>query len=402
MVALENRFVKTQNGNVYSTTVCDYAFWSRYLQVFDDVIVFARVEPISEQELDKSRSDGPNVAFKALPAYVGPWQYLKQHLRLRALAKQATEEADAFILRVPGRIGTLLWHELVKRRIPYGVEVMGSSVDSAKAAGANLLLRGILRLIRRQKQQCQNSSAALYITESYLQSLYPPGGWSIVCSDVDLLDESIIDDNRLRQKHASLKDAVYSRRPFRVCHAGTMAALYKGQDVLIEAISLCCSEGQNIELTLLGDGRHRHYFEDKARKLRIAQCVHFLGMLPPGIQVRAQLDRADLFVFPSLAEGQGRILIEAMARGLPCIGSRVGGIPELLSEEDLVSSGDAVALARKIGSVRADEPRLLRMSRQNLEKAKEFHIDKLNPRRLEFYRKVAEISKTGTDTGSPQ
>jgi len=44
MVALENRFLKSPDGNVYSSTVCDYHFWQRYLRVFDELIVCARVK----------------------------------------------------------------------------------------------------------------------------------------------------------------------------------------------------------------------------------------------------------------------------------------------------------------------------------------------------------------------
>jgi len=61
-----------------------------------------------------------------------------------------------------------------------------------------------------------------------------------------------------------------------------------------------------------------------------------------------------------------RAMIEAMARGLPCIGSAVGGIPELLSSEDLVSRGDAGALALKIMEVVSQPDRMTRMSDEQI------------------------------------
>ena len=66
----------------------------------------------------------------------------------------------------------------------------------------------------------------------------------------------------------------------------------------------------------------------KAKALR--DRVRFRGQLTTPVDVRAELDRADLFVLPSRQEGLPRAMIEAMARALPCIGSSVGGIPELL------------------------------------------------------------------------
>ena len=55
-------------------------------------------------------------------------------------------------------------------------------------------------------------------------------------------------------------------------------------------------------------------------------------------------------------------MVEAMARGLPCIGSAVGGIPELLPADDLVTPGDAPGLARKLQEVLSDPARLARMT----------------------------------------
>ena len=395
MVALENRFVKTQNGNIYSTTVCDYNFWKRYLQVFDEVIVFARMADILKEKLNKPTANGSGLRFFRLPYYVGLRQYLEQHRKIKTAMKCVTDEADVFILRVPGRISTLLWYRLTKENIPYGVEVEGSSVDYVETSGTNFLLKSILRRVGpgNQRKQCNNAKVISYITKNYLQSLYPPGGWSTYFSDVDLMDEAIIDEHRYQKRFVSLRNTLSGQRPFRICHAGTMAALYKAQDVLIEAISICHKKGFNVELTLLGDGSYRDCFEDKAKKLGINEHIRWLGFLPPGAPVRKELDKADLFILPSLTEGQGRVLLEAMARGLPSLGSNVGGIPELLDAGDLVPPGDAEALAEKIEEVICDEKRLTEMSKRNLDTAKKFRVEELNPRRIEFYKKVAELSK---------
>ena len=53
MVALEDRFFRTQDGSVYSNTTCGYEFWKRYLQVFDEVVILARVIEVEQQKLYK-------------------------------------------------------------------------------------------------------------------------------------------------------------------------------------------------------------------------------------------------------------------------------------------------------------------------------------------------------------
>jgi glycosyltransferase involved in cell wall biosynthesis len=174
---------------------------------------------------------------------------------------------------------------------------------------------------------------------------------------------------------------------------GTLAQLYKAPDILIEAVGACVQEGLDLELVLVGDGKHRQELELQAADCGLNGHVRFLGQLPAGDAVRAQLDQADLFVLPSRQEGLPRAMIEAMARALPCIGSTVGGIPELLLAEDLVPPDDAPALARKIREVVTDSTRMAHMSARNLKKAQEYRDEVLRERRTAFYRFVREKTK---------
>jgi glycosyltransferase involved in cell wall biosynthesis len=137
-------------------------------------------------------------------------------------------------------------------------------------------------------------------------------------------------------------------------------------------------------LTLVGDGKHRLELETMVRQLALSDHVHFTGQLPAGDAVRAQLDRADVFVLPSKTEGLPRAMIEAMARGLPCIGSSVGGIPELLLSGDLVPPNDVQALADKIMEFASNPQRMTQSAARNLQKAREYHEDVLRTRRIEF------------------
>ena len=121
---------------------------------------------------------------------------------------------------------------------------------------------------------------------------------------------------------------------------GSFEQMYKAPDVLLDAFCRCISLGLDLQLVLVGDGRHRQSLKSRARRFNLGDRIQFLGWLPAGEAVRHELDRADVFVLPSRVEGLPRAMVEAMARGLPCIGSRVGGIPELLHPEDMVPPGD--------------------------------------------------------------
>jgi glycosyltransferase involved in cell wall biosynthesis len=181
--------------------------------------------------------------------------------------------------------------------------------------------------------------------------------------------------------------------PCNVVLVGSLEQLYKGPDVLIEAAALCAGFGLHFRITIVGDGRHRTELEALAHARGLTDRIRFTGNLPPGNAVRAELDRADLFVLPSRTEGLPRALIEAMARGLPCIASAVGGVPELLAPSELVTPGDKSALACKLRDVLTDPQRLARLSAENLDKAREFHCGVLQVQRSAFYGVVRDATR---------
>ena len=171
----------------------------------------------------------------------------------------------------------------------------------------------------------------------------------------------------------------------RLVVVGSLAQPYKGIDVLLRAAARCIAAGRLVETVVVGDGKYRSELERLAVELGLENRVTFTGNLPAGAAVGTILDSADLFVLPSRTEGLPRALIEAMARALPCIASDVGGIPELLSPEDLVPAGDVAALAAATLGALGDPARLAAMSARNLAKATEFHHDALSARRRAFY-----------------
>ena len=399
MVALENRLLRTRSGNVYSTTVCDYSFWRRYLQVFDEVVVLARVGDIDQQELDKAPANGPNVRFISLPYYIGPWQYMRRYLQLVAIIREAVAEGDVFILRLPGRVGTLLGNELIKAKMPYAVEVVGDPWEAGAPGGVKCFLRPVIRRKARAdlRRLCRIAALATYVTAKKLQSRYPPGGFATYFSDVAIGDEAIIGQVALAKRIERIRHKFEKKGPWHLCFVGGMDHLLKAPDVLIESMSACAQRGLDFQLVFVGDGHYLLRLEDRAKKLGISNRIKFVGRVPPGKPVYEHLDNADLFLLPSRTEGLPRALVEAMACGLPCIGTEVGGIPELLSAEDLVPPGDVAALASKIISVLSDPDRLTQMSIRSLRTAKEYRCEELNQRRIEFYKKVAGLSKETED-----
>jgi glycosyltransferase involved in cell wall biosynthesis len=123
----------------------------------------------------------------------------------------------------------------------------------------------------------------------------------------------------------------------------------KGLRALLEAMAQIHRRHPDHRLVLIGDGPERQGLETQARDLGIGESVYFTGSLSP-VEVARWMRRAELFVLPSLEEGQGVALLEALASGTPGVAGRAGGIPEILSPEwgELVEPGNAQTLAKTI------------------------------------------------------
>lgn len=389
VVSLEQRFSRLPDGSVWSPGVFARPFWERYLDVFDRVRVIARVAEASEAPPGWERSDGENVSFARIPCYVGPWQYCRKSLAVRKAVRAAASGSGAVLMRVGSQVAALLESCLRGADRPFGLEVVGDPHDTFSPGAMRNPLRPVFRswFTRQLRRQCRRACSVAYVTRDALQRRYPPadGVFQTYYSSIELNSDAFV---------SSPRGPVAGPRPIRLITVGTLEQLYKAPDVLLDAVALAVRGGSPLSLRIVGDGRRREELNARAARLGITDNVMFMGHLSGGQAVREQLDQADLFVLPSRQEGLPRAMIEAMARALPCIGSTVGGIPELLSPEDLVPPGDAPALAGKIVEATADPDRLARMSARNLLRAGEYHQDILAARRRAHYQYLRERTES--------
>ena len=373
----------------------NYCYWSRYLGIFGEVVILARVDKSPRRQNEEQRANGPGVFFRALPDYTGPWQYLYARRKARLIARHAIEECDAYLLRVPGIVGQMVWREIVRAKKPYALEVMGDPWEALSPGTWLHISRPVFRRIATQqlKRICTGAMAAHYVTSETLQKRYPPSksAYSVGFSDVGLENAGVsaetIQDRYRRLRESPWRDAK-NGNAIRIGFIGSFATMYKGPDTLLRAAALCQSR-LNFQLILVGAGRfYLPEMKSLAAELGIADRVEFRGELSSGRPIFEFLDSIDLFVMPSRAEGLPRALVEAMSRGCPCIASSVGGIPELLEAGDLVPAGSPEKLAELILQVAADSDRLLAMSACNLAKATQFSPQTLKESRRAFLEEV--------------
>jgi glycosyltransferase involved in cell wall biosynthesis len=405
VVTVEQRFDRTPDGQVWSSGPFTATFWARYLVAFDEVLVVARVRPVATPPKACHVVSSDRITFLPLPAYSGAGEFFRNAGAIRRLIADAIRPADSVILRVPSPIAACALPLLRRQGHPYAVEVVGDAYDVLSRGSYRHPFRPFLQwlLTREQKKQCGGAAAAAYVTRAALQARYPCHEYSVGISDVQLPDAAIRELRPFTTHYSSIelkKDAfvtprvpdVDSRR-FHLVTVGTLAQLYKAPDVLIRALGQCARGGLDAELTIVGDGQYRGHLEQLAASLDLTTRVHFAGHVSGPDAVRSYLDRADLFVLPSRQEGLPRAMIEAMARGLPCIGTRVGGIPELLAPEDLVNAGSVDELAQKIEEMARTPLRLFDAATKNFRAAKEYREDALAKKREEFYLHVRSLTE---------
>jgi len=119
---------------------------------------------------------------------------------------------------------------------------------------------------------------------------------------------------------------------------------YKSVDVLIAAWKDVVKARPEAKLLVLGEGKERPRLESLVSELRLSGSVSFKGYVPTARDVHDLMSRSRVFAFPSVFEGWGRVVNEAMATGLPCVLSDIDVFKELYSESAVL--------------VRAGEPRL--------------------------------------------
>lgn len=117
---------------------------------------------------------------------------------------------------------------------------------------------------------------------------------------------------------------------FKIVHVGSFLEV-KNHIGLIDAFEIFHSKYQDSELHLIGDGERRPLIEQMVKEKNLSEAVVFHGLQS---NVHAFLHDMDVFTLPSLYEGIPMTLIEAMGTGLPIVATKVGGIPDMLVDEE--------------------------------------------------------------------
>ena len=170
----------------------------------------------------------------------------------------------------------------------------------------------------------------------------------------------------------------------------------KGFDYLIDALALLAAGHPHANLVIAGRGPRLEELQMQARRAGVADRVFFLGFCP---EVDVVYDALDVLSAPSLCEALSYVVQEAMSHELPVVGSRIGGIPELIVPGEtgsLVACRSATELAAALAPLLKSEELRLHMGRAGRTRIMNgFTESEMVRRTCEIYR---EMLGTGTST----
>jgi len=394
IVAIEARFCVV-GGQAYSSYLTYESFWKRYLDVFDSVLIVARATDIEKVPKGHQIATADRVKIAALPQYFGPYQFVRKMFRIRNIIREALRPDDACILRVPGNIGTQLYQQLPPSH-PFGVEVISIPWDGFAPGAVKSITRPFFRRLLHYnlRKQCRHAVAAAYVTEHAIQRFYPPGesAFTTHYSSKNMDSKWILANPHERlARTETIPERLAGNGPaVRLGFIGSFSQGHKRPDIHIQAVAQCVAQGANVRLEMIGDGSMVPSMKKLAQRLGIADRVVFRGRIPGGKPVFDALDTFDLFINATASEGLPRVVIEAMARGCLCIGSDIGGIPELIEPDLLAPVCDSAALADKIIEVLKNPKRMRNVVLRNINHARNYCNDVLQPRRRAFYQALLE------------
>jgi len=362
-----------------------YGIWRRYLEIFPKLIVVTRLRGGDTSNLQLS--SGPGVEFAPVSIYSSLLRRFYRRPAIRRFVRTQLSKCDAAVIRLPSVIGQIACQESRRLGIPYALEIVGCAWDAYwfHSRLGKLLAPFEFLAMRR----CvRGAPQVLYVTEEFLQRRYPTEGRHVACSDVELQippSTEVSDCSQSLRYGAS--EGLSTRTSGRITFGtiGAVNMVYKGHADAIRALKIVRDLGYDLEYLVVGGGSSTR-LQALASHLGVSDYVRFLGTLPHD-EVFRFLCGLDFYVQPSLAEAQGRALLEAMAAGVPVIGSSAGGIPENVLPRFVFTRGCSVDLSRKI--VDLLENGYSMAAQHSRDRARSLDVDALGRIRSRFLRELA-------------
>ncbi|WP_180179679.1 glycosyltransferase [Acinetobacter sp. YH12041] len=374
-----------QNGVYYSEGKFSNSVFSRYNSFNCNINVISRVIKVKNCD-HLNEITNTNICFKFVFGIDFSSIFTRYLFKNVLMIMREVKKSDALIIRLPSFLGVFALLINLFYRKKYFIEFVGDPKESLLMSKTKIsyffrFLVGIFNILNIFF--VKKADGVIYVTKYDLQNKYPTTNMQSFASNVEVdIPKLEFNLDNYKLKHNKI---------IKVGMIGSFNNEYKGIDTAFKAIKDLKEKNIIVNFHILGSGSLKEKYINLAEKLHISDLVYFDGSLSGGKEVLNWLKDLDIYIQPSRTEGLPRALIEAMSVGLPCIATNVGGIPELLSERDLISKDDYLALAKKISDFSNSDTLRFEAGGRNYHSALDYDSVKLNKKRSDFWRKAAEI-----------
>ena len=364
-------------------------FYKRYLRIFNSLRIAVRCEVVDELNSCNILIDDTRIEVIDIPNFSGPLEYVKKYFKIGRALTNICDGCDAAIVRLPSTIGQRVARKVIKSHIPYGVEVVYDAEDGWRSEKKIINRYLWKRIDKEMRETCYTANGISCVTEFYLQKHYYSKKADAFTSHYSTLE--------LPKEFYGFPKKYPEGKTFTLANVANQIQFNgrKGFNEIIEAISILKKKGVIVNAKFVGQDYHNGItqFMDLSRRLDVEKQIEFMGYL-----TRPELDdflsSVDMFVMPTRAEGLPRVIIEAMAKGLPAISTPVSGNPELLDTHFLVKYEDVQTLANRIEELIIDKELYEKTSFENFNNSQKYEATVLERKRDAFYQKLEQIAKT--------
>lgn len=382
-VSVERRY-KLYSGVYYVQGIEDSSFFERYLDCFSKVNVIARVEVVNEQPIGFKTFIHNDIQIVPI---ITTGTGVLNIFRIIQLIKSIKKNNNILILRTPGILSYLLSLYSILLKLSFSLEVVTNPLQEASHLTKNKFLKFVFikTFTSIFKLQLRFCSYASFVTKNEIQNNFLTSKERISNKFNNYYSSIILDDNDIicRDDFNARVSRFDTNKKTHIIFIGVLDRPFKGLDIFIKIIA---SLPEKFHATVIGDGVLLESYKQMAASLKVLHRINFKGYVDDKKIKQNIMSSADIFVLTSRREGLPRVVIEAMAWGLPCFCSNVSGVSELVRQTCIFPVED-FDTAREI-IMRQTPDELANLSRENLVSSLQYKNSVLKTRRMDFYKKV--------------
>lgn len=355
-----------------------------------EVVVFA-------PSYDGQQEESDVVRYKALLKGVAGGFSVPDSLDRRIEHKFREGNFDLIHVHHPMLIGRTALYLSRKYQVPLVFTYHTRYEQYLHYIGLSKLKNVIPAYIRSYTRGCDMVLAPTPLMKNYLQQLWP--GTEVEVLPTGLPESSFHPDE---ERARALRKELTGDKKYLFCTVARLA-MEKNLIFLLRCMKLYKEvQGDNFRLALIGDGPQRRELEKRAAEFGLEKEVVFVGKVP-NAEIKNYCHAADLFLFPSLTETQGIVLLESMAAGTPVLALKATGTMDVVVNG---KNGYMINLWENMGMSDAAEPEFtnklmdilekkeLTILRQGaLETARNYSCERVARKAMAAYIQAAEIRR---------